>query len=206
MEKTKKVGLLGGTFDPIHLGHLIIAESAYDAQGLDRVVLIPSGHSYFKDHKAKKVLDAQVRLEMTRLAAEGNPHFSVSDIEVRRPGNSYTAETLEELNAAHPDTQYFYIIGADTVMSIETWYRPQDIFSSCVLLAAFRADEVPAGEFYDKIADLKERFGADIRPLPVLNIGISSTEVRERVESGHSIHYLVPDAVERYIMEQGLYC
>lgn len=103
--KTEKIGILGGTFDPIHMGHLIIAEQARDQYSLDRVLLIPSGHSYFKDKRAQKVLSAETRLEMTRIAAEGYAPFRVSDIEVNRPGNTYSFETLEEIARDNPGAE-----------------------------------------------------------------------------------------------------
>ena len=107
MSGTKeKIGILGGTFDPIHMGHLIIAEQARDQYSLDRVLLIPSGHSYFKDNREQKVLSGQMRLEMTRIAAEGYAPFRVSDIEVNRPGNTYSFETLEEIAQDNPGALY----------------------------------------------------------------------------------------------------
>ena len=105
--KAERIGILGGTFDPIHLGHLIIAEQARDQYSLDKVLLIPSGHSYFKDNRSKKVQPAQVRLEMTKIAAGDYGPFDVSDIEVNRPGNTYSFETLEELKAQIPNRNSF---------------------------------------------------------------------------------------------------
>ena len=117
----EKIGILGGTFDPIHLGHLIIAEQARDQYGLDKVMLIPSGHSYFKDNRSRKVLPAQTRLQMTKIAAQDHPPFEVSDIEVNRPGNTYSFETLEALKALNPEAELYFIVGADTVCSMRTW-------------------------------------------------------------------------------------
>lgn len=201
----KKTGILGGTFDPIHLGHLLIAETAYDLYDLDEVLIMPSGHSYFKDHQEKKVTDARTRLEMTRAAVSENPHFILSDMETNRPGNSYTSETIRVLKRQHPDTEYFYIIGGDTVMAIQTWKDPEVIFQNTVILAAMREDQFGEKETEEKIEQLKRRYHADIRPLPIPVIGISSTDIRRRVEEGRSIHYMVPDSVERFIMESGLY-
>ena len=197
MDRAKeRIGILGGTFDPIHLGHLIIAEQARDQYGLDRVLLIPSGHSYFKDNREQKVLSAQERLEMTRIAAEGYAPFTVSDIEVNRPGNTYSFETLEEIAAANPGAELFFIVGADTVCAMSTWKEPARIFSVCTVLAAMREDQTES---------LRREFGARILPVNIPNIGISSTDIRQRVASGKSIHYLVPDALESYIMETGIY-
>ena len=203
--KAERIGILGGTFDPIHLGHLIIAEQARDQYQLDRVLLIPSGHSYFKDHRSKKVQPAQVRLEMTKIAAGSYKPFEVSDIEVNRPGNTYSFETLEELKALNPESELFFIVGADTICSMRTWREPQRIFDVCTVLAAMREDQVDPEEFQRETQALEKDFGARIYPVSIPNIGISSTQIRERAASGKSIHYLVPDALESYIIESGIY-
>lgn len=203
--KAERIGILGGTFDPIHLGHLIIAEQARDQYQLDRVLLIPSGHSYFKDHRSKKVQPAQVRLEMTKIAAGSYKPFEVSDIEVNRPGNTYSFETLEELKALNPESELFFIVGADTICSMRTWREPQRIFNVCTVLAAMREDQVDPEEFQRETQALEKDFGARIYPVSIPNIGISSTQIRERAASGKSIHYLVPDALESYIIETGIY-
>lgn len=200
-----KIGILGGTFDPIHLGHLIIAEQARDQYGLDQILLIPSGHSYFKDNRAQKVLPALTRLEMTRKAVSDYPPFEVSDIEVLRSGNTYTYETLEELADLHPEAELYFIVGADTVCSMSTWREPARIFAACTVLAAMREDQVDPESFQQGIKDLENRFHARIRTISIPNIGISSTQIRERAGNGKSIHYLVPNALESYIIENGIY-
>ena len=201
----ERIGILGGTFDPIHMGHLIIAEQARDQYSLDRVLLIPSGHSYFKDHRKQKVLSAQERLEMTRIAAAGYAPFSVSDIEVNRPGNTYTYETLEEIGRDHPDADLFFIVGADTVCSMSTWREPARIFRACTILAAVREDQIDPEKLAQETASLERTFGAKILPVNIPNIGISSTDIRRRVGEGKSIHYLVPDPLESYIIDNGIY-
>ena len=201
----ERIGILGGTFDPIHLGHLIIAEQARDQYELDRVLLIPSGHSYFKDNRSKKVQSAQVRLRMTQIAAEGYAPFEVSDIEVNRPGNTYSFETLEELKADNPDAKLFFIVGADTVCAMRTWREPARIFAVCTVLAAMREDQVDPEKLREETRSLEKDFGARIYPVSIPNIGISSTQIRERAALGKSIHYLVPDPLESYIIETGIY-
>ena len=201
----EKIGILGGTFDPIHLGHLIIAEQARDQYALDKVLLIPSGHSYFKDNRKRKVLPAQTRLEMTRIAAGDRACFEVSDIEVTRPGNTYSFETLEELGRQNPDADLFFIVGADTVCSMRTWREPGRIFDACTILAAIREDQVDPVKLREESEALKRDFGARILPVEIPNIGISSTQIRERAAMGKSIHYLVPDSLESYIIETGIY-
>lgn len=199
----KKTGILGGTFDPIHLGHLITAENAWEAAGLDEVLLVPTGCSYFKADQ--KVTPAGQRYEMTALAAADNPHLRVSDIEVRRPGNSYTAETLSELKRQNPEDRLYYIVGADTLVMMSMWKNPQLIFDSCTLLVETRQDEVGSAGLLEEAEKLRENYGAEIMMLPSRSIEISSTEIRKRVRMGQSIHYLVPDPVEAYIQEHGLY-
>lgn len=205
LKHRSRIGIMGGTFDPIHLGHLIVAEQARDQFALEKVLLMPSGHSYFKDHRAKKVTDSGIRLEMTRLAAQGQKYFEASDVEVMRAGNSYTYETLQQLTAAHPDTDYYYIVGADTIMAMRIWREPKAIFDRCEVLAAVRNDQVADTALKAEIKALERDYGAHIHLLSVPNIGISSTDIRERAALGRSIHYLVPEAVERYIMETGIY-
>ncbi len=203
--KSQKIGILGGTFDPIHMGHLIIAEQARDQYGLDRVLLIPSGHSYFKDHRAQKVLPAETRLEMTRIAASDYAPFEVSDIETKRPGNTYSYETLEEIKSQNPDSELYFIVGADTVCMMGTWREPGRIFDACTVLAAMREDQVDPKKLEEEAEALRVKYGARILPVVIPSIGISSTDIRERVGSGKSIHYLVPDSLESYIMEKGIY-
>ena len=203
--KTEKIGILGGTFDPIHLGHLIIAEQARDQYGLDRVLLIPSGHSYFKDNRSRKVQPAQTRLEMTRIAARDHAPFEVSDIEVNRPGNTYSFETLEQLRELYPSSELYFIVGADTVCSMRTWRAPERIFAACTILAAIREDQVDPEQLRKESEALARDYGARILPVEIPNIGISSTDIRERAAAGKSIHYLVPSALESYIIKNGIY-
>ncbi len=200
-----KTGILGGTFDPIHLGHLIIAETAADQLGLDRVLLMPSYISYFKENRSDSVSSAEDRLAMTRAAAVGNPRFLVSDMEVLRGGKSYTYESLEALHAEDPDDELYYIVGADTVCSMGTWRYPERIFPHCTVVGALRPDQISPENLRTGAAQLEADYGARILFLDVPAIGISSTQIRENVRQGRSIRYLVPDAVEEYIRDRGLY-
>jgi nicotinate-nucleotide adenylyltransferase len=158
-----------------------------------------------KDNRKQKVLSPQTRLHMTRVAAEGYAPFEVSDIEVNRPGNSYSYETLEEIAAQYQDAELFFIVGADTVCSMRTWREPGRIFAACTVLAAMREDQVDPESLLRESEALEREFGARILPVSIPNIGISSTDIRERVGRGNSIHYLVPDSLERYIIETGIY-
>jgi nicotinate-nucleotide adenylyltransferase len=198
-----KTGILGGTFDPIHLGHLITAENALDGAGLDRVLLIPTGCSYFKEDQ--KVTPPQLRYEMTCLAAADHPRLFVTDMETKRPGNSYTAETLAQLHTEYPEDELYYIVGADTLVMMNLWKDPGYIFSSCHILVETRQDEVAAKGLLEEAEQLRRKFDAQITILPARNVEISSTEIRQRVKDGRSIRYLVPRAVEEFIQQHRLY-
>ena len=198
-----KVGILGGTFDPIHNGHLILAQEALEAFGLDKILLIPTGLSYFKEGTG--VTDPMVRLEMTREAAKDNPRFEVSDIEAIRPGNTYTADTLAELKKNNPEDSYYYIVGADTLVMMSLWRNPQAIFEKAAIIAAGREEQVAAEGLADEIRKLQEKYDVTILPLAARQIDISSTDIRKRCREGKSIRYLVPDAVRWYIEQKGLY-
>ena len=196
-----KVGILGGTFSPIHYGHLILAETAYDRFGLDKVLIMPAGDPYFK--YLKKMAADSHRENMTKLAIAGNPHFEFCDIELKREGNTYTVDTLTELTEANPDDEYFFIVGSDTLFSIEKWYRPNDIFRMAKLLTSCR--NIENQELTKQIDYLKNKFGAKIYNLYMPNIDISSTDIRDKVKHGMSIRYYTPDPVIEYIQENNLY-
>lgn len=198
----RKAGILGGTFNPIHMGHLMLAERAMDAAGLDEVWLLPSGVSYMKSGQG--ILPAEERLYMTQLAAAENERFRCIDKEVRKPGATYTCETLEQLKQEHPETDFYFIVGADCLFTIESWREPERIFAACTLVAAMRGD-CSAKEMEQKKSELEHRFGAKIILLPFFHVEISSTQVRERVANGRSIRGLVPERVRAYIEEKGFY-
>lgn len=201
-EKTKKVGIMGGTFNPIHIGHLILAEAAYEAYNLDEVLFVPSGHSYMKDQS--EILDAKKRVHMTGLAIEDNPHFALSTIEIDRDGNSYSYETLETLRKQNPNTEYYFIVGADTLFALETWKHPEILLPSCTILAAVR-DGVSMEKMQKQADYLEEKFGGSIKLLPTSNIEISATDIRKRLFENRDAKYIVPDAVLQFIHKNGLY-
>ena len=150
----KKVGILGGTFNPVHMAHLIIAEIAREEAGLDDILFIPSGCSYLKD--ASDILPAKDRIHMTGLAIEDNSHFALSTIEIDRGGNSYTCDTLLELKHRYPDQEYYLIVGADNLFTMEEWKDPEVIFGNAKILAAVRGSKKRA-DMEEKIAELKEK-------------------------------------------------
>lgn len=202
MKQMKKVGLMGGTFNPIHMGHLLLAEEARQFCGLDEVLFIPSGNSYMKEPSL--IPNGEIRAKMTELAIKGNPFFSLSLTEIFREGATYTYETLRQLKREHPDTAYYFIMGADNLFSVEHWKNPEEVMGNCVLIVADRGEKTKEA-LENKRNELKERFRADIRLLPSRKFDLSSTEIRARIERGESVRYMVPDDVISYIKEQGLY-
>ena len=201
-EMKKRVGIMGGTFNPIHLGHLIIAEAAYEAYNLDEVLFVPSGVSYMKDQS--EILDAKKRVHMTGLAIEDNPHFALSTIEIDRDGNSYSYETLETLRKQNPNTEYFFLVGSDTLFALETWKHPEILLPSCTILVAVR-DGVPMEKMQEHAKYLEEKFGGSIQLLTTPNIEISATDIRNRLSQNRNVKYFVPDAVLDFINKYDLY-
>ncbi len=193
-----RVGILGGTFDPVHVGHLLLAESARDTLALDEVLFIPAGEPWRKSHRA--ISPAEHRLAMLRLAVASNRAFGISDIELRRRGPTYTADTLEALAGERLDDEFWFIVGADALGDVPNWHEPERIVAHATLAVAPRdghdadvaALDVPA------LAGRIQRFTSP-------RIEISSTEIRARVAEGRSVRFLVPDVVERYIAEHRLY-
>lgn len=200
MAKTgTKTGIMGGTFNPIHNGHLILADTAYRTLGLDNVLFVPSGTSYMKEH----VLETAKRVDMVRLAIAKYPQFELSLVEADRQGNSYTSETLERLTRENPDICYFFIMGADSLFQIETWYQPEKIFSLAKIVCTVRDDYD-----MDKIKQKGQQLGclgADIIYLDMPQIDISSTDIRAKVKKQQSILEDVPTEVADYIQRERLY-
>lgn len=202
MAKSKKVGILGGTFNPIHTGHLILAEHAYSEFDLDEILFIPTGVSYFKDPKI--VADKKIRLDMTSEAIKSNSHFALSTIETDRPGNSYTYETLEILKNQNPNTEYYLIAGADTLFQIDSWKNPDIIMKNAILLVSVREGQ-SLDELKAQANKLIDKYSADIRILECPYIDISSTAIRKRIAEGKSVKYMVADSTLEYIEKNGLY-
>ena len=199
MEQTRKIGIMGGTFNPIHNGHIALADAAYKTFSLDKVLFMPSGNSYMKQH----VLDNSKRVSMVSKAIESISYFELSTIEVERFGNTYTSETLQQLTQQNPDVQYYFIMGADSLFHIEKWKDPEIIFQLSTLICMVR-DDYNMTDIKKKGAELAQR-GADILYLNMPKIDISSTDIRNRVKLHQSISELVPEKVEKYILQEHLY-
>lgn len=194
-----RVGVLGGTFDPVHVGHLLLAEHARAALALDLVLFVPAGQPWRKSHR--EITPGEHRLAMLRLAIAGNDGFGISDIELRRSGPTYTADTLESLAAERLDDELYFIIGADALADLPNWHAPERIVQHAMLAVAPRVgDQLDATESPPPGVD-----PARIVTLPMPRIDISSTDVRSRVGQGASVRYLVPDAVAAYIAAHRLY-
>lgn len=217
---TQKIGVLGGTFNPIHYGHLAAAEEIRDRLKLDRVLFIPV---YLPPHKQEEgMLPAVQRLEMVRLATAGNAHFKISDIEVKREGISYTIDTIEALRAANPGAEFYFITGLDSFLEIQTWKDWEKLLSLCCFVVLSR----PGYKFNDllKIGFMKQAK----KEIPMLDRGvethvliegdgirvclelvpfydISSTDIRKRTHEARTIKYHLPETVENYIIENKLY-
>lgn len=191
---TRRIGMMGGTFDPIHLGHLVTAEQARADLHLDEVLFVPAGQPWQKNGTTS----AEHRYLMTVLATAANPAFTISRIEIDRAGPTYTVDTLRAARAARPRDQLFFITGADAIVNILTWKSAEE----CLELAHFVAATRPGHD----VATLEsEGLAARLTFLDVPALAISSTDVRERFSAGRSVRYLIPREVEEYARKHGLY-
>lgn len=198
----KKIGIMGGTFNPIHFGHLFLAEYAYEQIGFDKVLFMPSKNP---PHKAKpeEVTDQQ-RVDMVKLATYNNPHFELSTMELQREGFTYTADTLTLLKENYPDTEFYFIVGTDSLFMMEKWKNPQTIFDLCIVVVAGR-DNTNQEEINKHAKYLENKFNARILQIDMPTIQLASGVIRERISSKQSIRYYVPEAVIEYINKYNLY-
>ena len=193
---------MGGTFDPIHYGHLILAQNALDTFSLDEILFVPSGTPWLKE--STKVLSKNKRVSMTGMAIEDNPDFALSTIEIDREGNSYSYETVEELKRMQPKTDFYFIMGADSLLEIERLKHPDRLMTECTLLVAVR-DDCDREGLEKQIIYLTDKYQADIKILPANRIDISSTKIRRMIREGKSVRYMLPDQVIRFIQKNHLY-
>ena len=199
-----KIGVLGGTFDPIHLGHLIVAADVRVKLGLSEVLFVPAGKPWLKLKEEEKITAAEHRLAMVRLAIKGNPYFKVSTMELDRPGPSYSIDTILELkNKLGQAVEIYFIAGPDALSELPQWKEPARLIEACQVVAIGRPGYAKAdlSVLNASVPGAAKR----IMLLDVPQIDISSTEIRKRVAQGQSIRSLVPKAVEKYIQKHKLY-
>lgn len=213
----RRIGIMGGTFNPIHNGHLTIAGRAREQFFLEKVLFMPSGVPYTKD--LKEVLPVDIRCEMTALAIADTPYFELSMLEAadaEQGKNTYTFETLQKLRRADPTADYYFILGADSLYTIENWKNPALIFENCTLLVAVRqTDETPEKpqrdstfsqeSLHKQVLYLREKYGASVEILEFAGMELSSTMIRKKLRCGESVFGLIPEAVEDYILKNECY-
>jgi len=202
LENCRKIGIMGGTFNPIHAGHLLMGRFAKEYADLDAVVFIPAGLPHMK--KNIGLLSGRERLYMVEQSIKGEKDFYASSIEIDRNGQTYTYETIAELHEKYPFAQLYFILGADSLFSFDRWLYPEKILSHCNLIAAARNGSVTS-ELRDVSNMLMNKYGGEIFIMEFPTLDISSTMIRERVKNGKSIRYLTTDAVCDYIEAHNLY-
>lgn len=202
MKQKKRIGIMGGTFNPVHNGHLFLARQAREYCGLEEVLFMPSGNSYMKDRD--EILSGSIRAAMTGLAVKDYPYFTLSTMEVERSGPTYTYDTLCELGKINEDASYYLIVGEDTFFSMERWKNYEEILSLCVLVVASR-EEGGRKRLEEKASIVVSRYHAQIILLPEQRWDISSTEIRNRITRGKSVAHMVPEDVLSYIRSHHLY-
>jgi len=201
-EKLNKIGIMGGTFDPIHYAHLATAEFIRIKYKLDKILFIPSGNPPHKTDRP--IMDKYHRHNMVLLSTMTNENFEVSSMEIDKEGKSYTVDTLRELNNIYPDSKIYFITGSDAICDIESWRDVEENFRLATFIAATRPG-ISLIKSQDKIDKLREKYNADILTVYVPSLDISSTYIREQIKENNTVRYLIPENVEKYIYEKGLY-
>lgn len=196
-----KIGIMGGTFDPIHYAHLATAEFIRDSYKLDKILFIPSGNPPHKKHKVTYKYD---RYNMVLLSTVNNENFIVSDIEIKRNEKTYTIDTLKYLKEKYKNSEIYFITGADAICDIETWKDVEGNFKLAKFIAATRPG-ISLLKYNEKIKELKDKYRANIENVYVPSLDISSTYIREQLYKNKTIRYLVPDLVQEYIYNKQLY-
>ncbi len=194
-----RLGIMGGTFDPVHAGHLIVAQDVLEALDLDRILFVPAARPPHKSHE--ELTPAALRARMVRSAVEDDPRFQVSDLELKRAGVSYTVDTLEELRDQHPEAELHLILGADQWADFGHWHKPRRIVELAHLVLMTREGDRPS----EVDAGFTDGPPPEFRELRVTRVEISSTRIRERLRTGRAIRYLVPEPVRRIIEAGKLY-
>ncbi|MCL2253433.1 MAG: nicotinate-nucleotide adenylyltransferase [Lachnospiraceae bacterium] len=198
----RKIGILGGTFDPIHNGHVMLAAEAYSYLMLDEIILMPSGFSYMKGEI--DISKPKYRLDMAELAVKDYPYITVSDLEIRRAGATYTCDTIVLLKEIYEDTELFFIVGADTLYNMEKWKEPDYIFKNLTIAVRVR-DDIDKAELEKQIILLKDKYGAKILFLAGEKIEISSHVIRDKIKKDEDVSRLLSNDVAEYIAINNLY-
>lgn len=202
-KKKERIGVFGGSFDPVHIGHLIIAQDAIEQLDLDRLIFVPAARSPLKKHC--RPVSGRHRLEMLQLATEDNLRFEVSDLEIERGGLSYTVDTIEYLQGKHPGAEIFFVVGLDSLVEMHRWYRVEDLLAICTVVPLGRGGKDPADVVVR--SGLSEVWKSRLfdRLIRIHEVEVSASEIRMRIAEGLSIQTLVPPAVAMYIAEHNLY-
>ncbi len=188
----KKIGLLGGTFDPPHLGHLVIAEEAFDACGLDEVWFVPV---HTPPHKERQVTAALHRYNMVKKAIETNPHFQICDIELKRAGRSYTLDTIRDLNERHPEYEFYFILGGDMAADLPNWHGIEELMKRVTFIAFEREGSAAVPEFIE----------SGLLKIKSPRLDLSSSDMRRRIKDHQTTAYYIERSVRDYIKEHRLY-
>jgi nicotinate-nucleotide adenylyltransferase len=199
-----KIGIMGGTFDPIHNGHLMLGEYAYREFKLDQVWFMPNGNP---PHKQDNVFQTtrEDRMEMVTRSIEKYEYFRLEDYEIKRQEISYSYQTMEYFKEKYPENHFYFIIGADSLFMFEQWVHPERIVATCTILAAYRDDKNNRQVMEDKIAELNRKYNADFRLLVTPVLPMASHELRNRLQQGGSVTGEIPIEAEEYIREHHLY-
>ena len=200
-DNNMKVGIMGGTFDPVHYAHLATAEFIRDKYKLDKIIFIPSGNP---PHKKSNITNKNYRYNMVSLATMNNKDFLVSDLEIKREEKTYTIDTLRYLKKRYTNIQIYFITGADAICDIETWKDVYENFKLATFIAATRPG-ISLLRAQEKIENLRNKYDANIISVYVPSLDISSTYIRDQLKENKSIRYLVPEDVEKYIYDNQLY-
>ena len=198
-----KIGIIGGTFDPIHNGHLLLGDYAYQLYKLDEVWFMPNGNPPHKENSSIKV-PTEKRVEMVKRAIRDIPYFSLQTHEVDRREVSYSYQTMEYLRTVYPEYEFYFIIGADSLFSIEDWMCPERLLKTCTVLAAYR-DKTSTSEMLNQIRYINQKYKADVRLLDAPNVDVSSSEIRQRIQNSENVSHLLPERVKSYIETENLY-
>ena len=199
-----KIGIMGGTFDPVHNGHLMLGHAAYETFSLDQIWFMPNGNPPHKKSETIKST-AEDRMKMTSLAIAPFPEFVLQPYEALRAEVSCSYQTMEHFSKIYPDDEFYFIIGADSLMAIETWVHPERIFPTCTILATYRNEVKTKEEMNRQIQYLSEKYHAKIRLLETPLMPVSSHELRASLQSGDSVSEYMPAAVCSYIKQHHLY-